>query len=218
MGKYWIGQRRFRYVRDSLLVLCLCLCACDRGLRKENERLREELALQQRYVPLERDTIRDSVVVVTQKVVEVEKVKEVLSAEERQLLKDLGMKGKDVESLQTIGGETSGEVGLEACYGGEMLEAVPPGTHNLGGGSGKEARDSVLRYRDAWVEFEIEGRRLRYQVKDSLAIAVKRAYKHRFLWWKWKVKGYEVKVVNFNPNARIRYHGFVKKEKSCGLM
>ena len=41
------------------------------GLRKENERLREELARAQQYVPLHRDTIRDTVEVVAQKVVEV---------------------------------------------------------------------------------------------------------------------------------------------------
>lgn len=88
------------------LLVTAFLSSCDRQLRKENERLREELAKQQQYVPLQRDTIRDSIKVITQKVREVEKIKEVLSKEDRQLIKDLGMKVKELESLQKTGMET----------------------------------------------------------------------------------------------------------------
>ena len=175
-----------------MLVCAAVLTSCDRGLRKEIESLREELARQQQYVPLQRDTIRDSIEVVTQKVIEVEKIKEVLTDSDRALLKDIGMKAKDLESLQKTGLETRDRVTLSA----------------------RDSSDNApLYYKDAWAEFEYQDKRLRYSVRDSLAIAVRREYKHRFLWWKWGVKGYEVKAVNFNPHSTIRYNTFVKRRE-----
>ena len=63
-------KRDFFYILlvMALVLLGMLLGGCDRSLKKENERLREELALQQQYVPMKRDTIRGSVEVVTQKV------------------------------------------------------------------------------------------------------------------------------------------------------
>lgn len=29
--------------------------------------------------------------------------------------------------------------------------------------------------------------------------------KHKFLWWRWGTKGYQVQIVNFNPHPRINY-------------
>lgn len=176
------------------IILLGILASCDRGLKKENERLREELARQQQYAPLKRDTIRDTVEVVTQKVVEVEKLKEVLTKEDRALMKDLGVKVKELESLQKTGMETRDTV---------VLAAMPQQT----------GRDSILSYHDAWADFEYYNKTLKYAVRDSLAIAVRREYKHRFLFWKWGVKGYEIKCVNFNPNSSIRYNTFVRRRR-----
>lgn len=175
------------------LVIVGMLTGCDRSLQKENERLREELAKAQQYVPLHKDTIRDTVEVVTQKVVEVVKIKEVLTDEDRKLLKDAGIAAKELMSLQKTGMETNDSVNLSA--------------------KDSTKDDSPLYYKDAWAEFEFHNKRLRYSVKDSLAIAVKKEYKHRFLWWKWGVKGYEVKVVNFNPHSTVRYNTFVKRKE-----
>ena len=44
----------------ALWVVAICLFSCDRGLKKEIEQLRQELARQQQYVPLQRGTIRDT--------------------------------------------------------------------------------------------------------------------------------------------------------------
>ena len=174
------------------LLVTAFLSSCDRQLRKENERLREELAKQQQYVPLQRDTIRDSVKVITQKVREVEKIKEVLSKEDRQLIKDLGMKVKELESLQKTGMETRDTVIL----------VEKDSTEN-----------SPLVYHDAWTDIEYLNRKLTYAMRDSLAIALKREYKHRFLFLRWGTKGYDVKVVNFNPHSSVRYNTFVKKDR-----
>ena len=169
------------------------LTSCNRELKKEIEMLREELAKQQQYVPLQRDTIRDSVETITQKIVEVEKIKEVLTQEDRTLLKDVGIATKELISLQKTGMETKDSVQLSA--------------------KDSTKADSPLYYKDAWAEFEFQDKKLKYSVKDSLAIAVKKEFKHRFLWWKWGTKGYDVKVMNFNPHSTIRYNTFVKRKE-----
>ena len=50
-------------------------------------------------------------------------------------------------------------------------------------------------------------------MRDSLAIALKKEYKHRFLFFKWGVRGYDVKVANFNPHSTIKYNTYVMKRK-----
>lgn len=155
--------------------------SCNRELKKEIEMLREELARQQQYVPLKKDTIHDSVEVVTQQIVEVEKIKEVLTKEDKQLIKDLSLKVSELESYQKIGTITKDSITLEKK---------------------DSTKDTPLYYKDAWAEFEYQDKKLRYAIRDSLAIAVKQEYKHRFLWWKWGVKGYEVKAINFNQIGR----------------
>ena len=175
----------------AFALICTWLFGGCTSLKRENEKLREELARQQQHVPLQRDTIRDTIEVVTQKVVTVEKLKNVLTEEDRQLLKDIGIKVKELEQLQKTGAVTRDTVYL---------------TKELG-------RDSVLRYSDAWADFEYweKQRKLNYAVRDSLAIAVKKEYKHRFLWWKWGMKGFTVKAVNLNPHSTIKYNTFVKR-------
>lgn len=167
--------------------------SCNLDLIRENEQLRKELAQQQQYVPLHRDTIRDTVEVVTQKIIEVEKIKEVLTDEDRRLLKDAGIAAQELMSLQKTGMETKDSVSLSAKD------------------STKE--DAPLYYKDAWAEFEFHNKKLKYSVRDSLAIAVQKEFKHRFLWWKWGTKGYDVKVMNFNPHSTIRYNTFVKRKE-----
>lgn len=180
-----------------LALVIFVMTGCDRALRNENNRLREELAKKQQYIPLRKDTIRDTVEIVAQKIVEVERIKEVLTDEDRKLLKDAGIAAKELASLQKTSTETKDSVVLSA--------AVPQ--------QPKSPEDSVFYYKDAWAEFEFHNKRLKYSVRDSLAIAVKKEYKHRFLWWRWGVKGYEVKVMNFNPHSTIRYNTFVKQRR-----
>lgn len=189
-------ERLFRCLMGVWLLLLILLSvwimtSCTGKLRKENERLREELARQQQYVPLQRDTIRDTVEVVTQKVVEVEKMKEVLSRDDKQLIKDLKMKVNELESYQKMS---------NVIYDTVILER-------------KDSAGNTLYYKDAWAEFEYQDKRLRYSVKDSLAIAVKKEYKHRLLWFKWGTKGYDVKVMNFNPHSTVRYNTYVRKKE-----
>lgn len=180
----------------ALLIIPFMGCG-NRELKREIEMLREELAKQQQYMPLHRDTIRDSVEVVTQKIIEVQKIKEVLTDEDRTLLKDVGIKIKELDALQKTGTMAKDTVGLS-----------PIQTPSDG-----EPTDTILAYKDAWVDFEYftKNRRLAYAVRDSLTTMVRRQFKHKFLWWRWGVKVYELKVVNHNPHSTIRYNTVVKR-------
>lgn len=188
-------------------MIAFLLYSFRHGLRKENERLRQELAQAQQHVPLQRDTIRDSVEVVKQKIVEVERVKEVLSKEDRQLLKDLSMKVSEMESLQKIGSTISDTVVLSAA-----VQREPP---LLQPAVASSPADTPLVYHDAWADFMyyVTTGRLAYSIRDSLAIAVKRRHKHKFLFLKWGTKGYEVNVISFNPHVSIRYNTYVKRKR-----
>lgn len=154
--------------------------------------------------PMARDTIRDTVEVVTQQVIVTEKVKEVISREDKKLLKDLGTRLSAVESYQNIGMTTEAAVELKPDT--SSLDAEDKGS--------SQHQDSILAYHDAWMDLKYNTleQRLLIQLRDSLAIAVEKEYKHRFLWWRWRTKGYAVKVVNFNPHSRVTYNRYIRKQ------
>lgn len=106
--------------------------------------------------------------------------------------KDLGLKLKQLDAVQTTVTETKDTARAEYC-------------HNI----------KVFSYDDRWshLEFSLSDSTFYYNIRDSLATVVYHEYKHRFLWWRWGVKGYKVKVVNFNPHSTIRYNQYVKPEK-----
>lgn len=203
--KYW----PYIVMLGLWVLVAVLVCSCDRSLKKENEKLRQELAHAQQYTPLQRDTIRDTVEMITQKIVEVERVKEALTKEDKQLLKDMDAKIQAIESFQKIGMMTQAEVALshdtivaEKTDDAQPKEREPP-------------VDSLLTFRDAWLDLKYNpvNSFLLIQLRDSLAIAVEKEYKRRFLWWKWGTKGYKVKAVSFCPYTTIRYNTYVRKRR-----
>lgn len=182
----------------SLIIIVVSLFLPYRdGKDKEIARLKSELAKAQQYVPLERDTvtIHDTIPaeVVTSPVITAE-----LSALRKQhiideeMIKDLGLKLKQMDAVQTTVTETKDSAKADF-------------NHN----------SKVFSYCDRWsnLQFRLQDSTFYYNIRDSLATVVYHEYKHRFLWWKWGVKGYKVKVVNFNPHSTIRYNSYVKPEK-----
>lgn len=182
----------------KLLVVFLCLfcvgfLCCE---SRENSLLRKEIReLQVRLAEAEEhpDTffIHDSIPVYRDKVVEVDKTDYKKLLADRELIKDLKLKVAQVESENRMLMGTRDTVILE------------------------KGRDSVLRYHDQWADFAYfeEKKRLEYSVRDSLTTYVTREYKHRFLWWKWGTKGYNVYHVNHNPNSRIYYNKYIRVKK-----
>lgn len=196
-------------MKDSIKILFACIIMLTVGFalfyeekdyKKEIAALKEQLAAAQNQVPLQRDSMRihdkDSlreVQVVTSPVIEAE-----LKALRRQLLideqliKDLGLKLKQVDAIQKTSTETKDSV--KASF---------------------DNSSKVFSYDDSWshLKFRLRDSTFYYNIRDSLATIVHHEFKHRFLWWKWGVKGYNVKVVNFNPHSTIRYNTYVKPEK-----
>lgn len=174
---------------------------CNYALRKQYEKdisgLKEQLAHAQQFVPMKRDTVilheTETVEVATSPVITAE-----LKALRRQhiiddrMIKDLGLKLKQLDAVQTTVTETKDTARAEYC-------------HNI----------KVFSYDDRWshLEFSLSDSTFYYNIRDSLATVVYHEYKHRFLWWRWGVKGYKVKMLNFNPHSTIRYNQYVKPEK-----
>lgn len=157
-------------------------------LHDEVGRLNHELA--HARIPLQRDTIHDSIEVVTQTVVEVapRQLVDALAADER-LIKDLKLRVRQLEAMQTTSLETSDSVPAEY-----------------------RQTDSCFYYHDQWADLtlKLKDTTFYYNIRDSLSTLVYREYRHRFLWWRWGTKGYRLKIVNFNPHARVTYNRYIK--------
>ena len=132
--------------------------------------------------------IHDSIPVYRDKAVEVDKTDYKKQMADRELIKELGLKVSQLESENRTLLNTRDTV---------VLEPV---------------NDSVLSYRDNWVTFKylMNERVLGYSVRDSLSAFVSREYKHRFLWWRWGTKGYNVSIVSHNPKCKVEYNKYIK--------
>lgn len=184
-------------IKERLLflsVVCfsiLCIIGALRYRHKNNELSKQinDLSIQLAHsiIPLQLDTIHDTIHVTTQKVIEVDKTDYKKELADKQLIKDLGLKVDQLVSENKMLRETRDSVKL------------------------KPVSDSVLVYHDYWADFEYLAKRqlLKYSVRDSFVTNVSRIYKHRFLWWHWGTKGYQVKHINFNPNVAIKYNQYI---------
>jgi len=193
---------KYNDLKNSMLIVCVpcaiiaaVMCHHQKSrvdeLNGQLQLVKTELAHAQ--IPLKRDTIHDSIEVVTQTVVEVvqRKMKEAL-AEQTQTIRDLKLRVKQLEAAQTTVVEINDSV---------------PAQH--------DQADNKFFYSDQWADLslQLKDTTFYYNIRDSLAAYVYREYKHRFLWWRWGTKGYQVKIVNFNPHARVTYNKYVKAEK-----
>ena len=205
------------WVAVGMLLIGCERCSRNGQLEKENEQLREELTRTQEYVPLIRERFRDSLEAVKQSVRPVEKVKATLTKEDRELLKELGAKVSAIVSYQKVSTETRADVKLSSdAVAANTTDVVAANATDSAKTDAYNERDppgdSVLVYKDAWldVQYHTNSQHLLFNCKDSLAISVEKAYKKRFLWWRWGVKGYEVKAVSFSPYSTIKYNRYVK--------
>lgn len=159
--------------------------------KKANEALKMQLhQLQLKYSPMQRDTIRDSIKLVTQQVMVMDRGEYKLLSADRKLLEELNLKLRQVVSDQRVSMVTSDTVKTKRL-------------------------NSVYSYSDAWLSLRLDTADsiLTYRARDSLQCIVAREYKHKFLWWRWGTKGYNVKVLNFNPHSTILYNSFIQVNK-----
>lgn len=160
----------------------------DRRQRQKEQELNEILhQLQLKYSPAQRDTIRDSACVITQQVLQMPKGEYRLYAADRQLLQDLGLRVNQVMAEQRTSVITADSV--KASLQGR-----------------------VYTYKDYWLDLRLDtvDSMLTYRARDSLQTIVARQYKHKFLWWRWGTKGYEVKLINHNPHSTLLYNSYIQ--------
>jgi len=75
--------------------------------------------------------------------------------------------------------------------------------------------DSCFRYSDRWLTVDacLRDSSMYIESRDSLVQIIHREYKHRFLWWRWGLKGVRQEIIHFNPNATITYKEFIRVHK-----
>lgn len=171
-----------------ILVIIACFWVFDHRQQRAEQELREQLnGLKLQYAPAERDTIRDSLTVITQQVLQMPAEEYKIQAYDRQLLHDLDIRLGQVLADQRTSLSTADTVKTDRS-------------------------DSVYTYSDRWLSFRLNTADsiLTYKARDSLQTIVYRQYKHRFLWWRWGTKGYDVKVINFNPHSNILYNSYIQ--------
>lgn len=145
--------------------------------------LQLELAKAQEYVPAEVYTVRDSVTVAKKEVVEVKKSDYKKKVADKGLIDDIGGDIDNIDSQTKVSTEIGDTVKVSIV------------------------EDSIYQYKDYWTTIRLNKRdtTLTYSITDSAVVYVSRIPKHRFLWWKWGVKGYDIKVACMNPHATIRH-------------
>jgi len=171
------------------------------ALRKQYEReikdLKHELAHANTFVPMERDTVilhkTDTVEVATSPVVMAElRTLRRQHAIDEQFIKDLQLQLKQVDAVQSTSIHTEDSVKAQDI-------------HN----------QKVFSYDDRWshLQFSLQDSTFYYNIRDSLSTVVYHEFKHRFLWWRWGVKGYKVKITNHNPHSSVSYNRYIKVER-----
>lgn len=135
--------------------------------------------------------IKDSVPVYRTKVVEVDKTDYKKQLADKELIKELGLKASQLKSENQMLLSTKASVKLDSV------------------------NDSVLTYNDKWIDicFHKFSRILDCEVRDSLSTYVSREYKHKFLWFRWGTKGYNVSIVSHNPRCVVKYNKYIKVKK-----
>lgn len=110
------------------------------------------------------------------------------------LIKELNVRLKDTKAIHTISTVSADTIYLE-----------PTNT----------SQDSLIAYTDKWISLSVNvpQRQCVYETRDSLTTLVSRTYKHKFLWWRWGTKGYEVQIVSHNPHSKVRYSRYVEVVK-----
>ena len=163
---------------------------------KEISDLKYKLAHAQIHVPVERDTImiHDTLREVATSPVIMAELRDLRRQHliDEKTIKELGLKVKQLDAVQTTSIETK-----DTARAGVVINS------------------SLFSYEDEWshLEFSLDDSTFYYNIRDSLATVVYREYKHRFLWWRWGTKGYQVKIVNFNPNAHVTYNRYIRAER-----
>lgn len=190
-------EKKIIYFLTIVLVL---MTVSYLGLLRKNKILKQDFDRQTENVgslnySIQYNTLEDSLSVAKNKALQAkcEELKR-LHLSDTKLIKELRVRLKDVKTIQTISSSTSDSVRIEPI---------------------NSEKDSVFVYNDQWLSLHIDipARFCQYTSRDSLTTIVSRIYKHKFLWWRWGTKGYQVQIINFNPHSKIKYSRYIEVVK-----
>lgn len=161
----------------------------DGRLRDDVRNLKVQLA--HSYMPMKVDTIRDSVPVYETVVKEIDRTDYKKQVADRLLIKDLKIKLADVTEENRLLTRQLRQIQLQP----------------------REEADSLLEFHDQWADliYDTTTNNLDFTVRDSLVTFVTRVPRHKFLWFRWGTKGYQVRIASFNPYTQLKYEGFILK-------
>lgn|SRR5574344_369786 len=135
------------------------------------------------------DTIRDSIHVASTGILTLtmQEMKE-KNLYDKSLIADLQLKVRQLSDMQNTASYTADTIYLSA------------------------ESDSIYNYQDRWTNFHLNlnSRQLAYRCQDSVTQIIYAEYRHHFLWWRWGIKGYRIKIVNFNPHSFITYNQYIR--------
>ena len=177
----------------AVIIFIMTLLVKREQYRRKIEHLQSQIEILNSwntYPSIIRDTIHDTVPVASVPALVVTK-EEYKKVADKALLKDLDVKPAAITSQLQTEISTRDSITLRAAHA-----------------------DNDYIYHDHWtdIHLSLSDSILQYNMRDSIAMFVVRDYKHRFLFWRWGTKGYNVKLVNFNPRATIKYLKYVKVE------
>ncbi len=184
MKKYLISAMGFFILLSALLI------RCNRQLREEVNRQDRNLSVWMTEAKSYRfrDSLRiRSVAALELRIAELKKYREA----DARLIRELRMRPRDVTYITRT----------ETVVKDSLIYVLRP--------------DSCFYYSDRWLTVDacLRDSSMYIESRDSLVQIIHKEYKHRFLWWKWGLKGVRQEMVNFNPNAAITYSEFLHVRK-----
>ncbi len=173
----------------GLIVAIVLLTKSNISLRKKAER--NERNVEILTDSLHRRLLHDSLPTVSGGVIVLTKAQfKETQKQTTKIAKELGIKPKDITAAADISTKTEGTIKYVL-------------------------KDSTFDYKDKWCHFRASTKdsTFFYAVHDSLSLIVNRVYKHKFLFLRWGLKGYNITVTNFNPKSSVEYLKYIEVGK-----
>ena len=182
-----------------MVLYVVCLNKCGR------EKPQPEFRQPKPTVPTKKEVLKDSsthYAAVTQTVTDKAEMKEALE-EQKQLIRELNIKIRSLQAAQVTA--------TEAEYKVPMPETRHDSVPTISTDSTQKTQPEQYNYHTKWIDVETAGDSLRIRTRDSVTVFITKIYRHRFLFWKWGTKGYNVDIVNHNPHSSITYQKTIMK-------
>lgn len=182
-----------KYLLIAIIILLGIVAGLSNCLNKEiKERSRQERNVEVLNDDIKRYKFQDSVNAISvgelnYKISELKKYR----ADDARLIKDLNLRLKDVREI----------IKTEIVTRDSLVYVLDTA--------------GCFHHRSKWLKVDacIRDSSMTIESRDSIAQIIHTEYKHKFLFWRWGVKGFRQEIINFNPHSNIEYSEFIKVKK-----